>query len=86
MAERRTRAQTPAPSTPERNPAPQTPERAVAKPETPERTTGRRETRRVRFLVSVGGLHYSYTPGEIYELPAAEAAKWADGERAEYAD
>ncbi|MFO7164911.1 MAG: hypothetical protein DIU75_016400 [Mycolicibacterium hassiacum] len=44
------------------------------------------QTRRIRLLVSVAGLDFSWRSGEVVELPAAEAAKWADGERAVFAD
>lgn len=39
---------------------------------------------RIRVLQSVGGLDFSWVPGDIVDLPAEEAAKWADGYRAEY--
>lgn len=38
---------------------------------------------KVRVLQPVAGVDFSWTPGEIVELPAAEAAKWADGSRCE---
>lgn len=38
---------------------------------------------RVRFLQAVGGTDYSYTPGEVVDLPGEEAEAWADGVRAE---
>jgi hypothetical protein len=44
------------------------------------------ETRRIRLIVSVGAPGCAWAPGEIVELPADEAAKWADGERAVYVD
>lgn len=31
-------------------------------------------------------MDFSWAPGQIVELDSAEAAKWADGDRAEYAD
>lgn len=37
---------------------------------------------KIRVLVSVGGTP-SWTPGEIYEVSDEDAAKWADGIRAE---
>ena len=38
---------------------------------------------RVRFLQAVGGVDYSYTPGEEVDLPGDQAEAWADGVRAE---
>lgn len=38
---------------------------------------------KIRILQAVAGLDFSWTPGEEVELPDDEAAKWADGERAE---
>lgn len=38
---------------------------------------------RVKFLQAVGGTDRSYTPGEVVDLPGAEATAWADGVRAE---
>jgi hypothetical protein len=37
----------------------------------------------IRVLQGIAG-DPNWAPGEIVELPANEAAKWADGERAEY--
>lgn len=41
---------------------------------------------RIRVLQGVSGLDFSWAPGDTVELPADEAAKWADGFRAELAD
>lgn len=41
-------------------------------------------TARIRILRGVSGLDFAWGPGEVVDLPADEAAKWADGERAEY--
>jgi hypothetical protein len=41
---------------------------------------------RIRILQAVGGLDFSWTPGEVVDLDDEEAAKWADGERAELVD
>lgn len=38
---------------------------------------------RIRVLQSVSGLDFSWQPGQEVDLPAEEAAKWADGYRAE---
>jgi hypothetical protein len=38
----------------------------------------------IRILQGVAGEDFSWSPGEVVELPADEAAKWADGYRAEY--
>ena len=43
-----------------------------------------RGTTQVRILVSVAGPDFSWIPGQIVDLPIAEAAKWADGVRGEY--
>lgn len=40
----------------------------------------------IRFLVCISGLDVHRIPGEVVDLPRAEAALWADGERAEYVD
>ncbi|KUH38388.1 MULTISPECIES: hypothetical protein [Streptomyces] len=37
---------------------------------------------RIRMLVSVAGAGFSWQPGQVVDLPGAEAAKWADGVRA----
>jgi hypothetical protein len=42
-------------------------------------------TVKIRLIQGVSGLDFAWAPGEVIELPADEAAKWADGERAEYA-
>ncbi|MFD9515944.1 hypothetical protein [Streptomyces sp. NPDC059979] len=41
---------------------------------------------RIRILQGVAGADFSWSPGDEVELSADEAAKWADGYRAEYAD
>lgn len=38
---------------------------------------------KIRVLQSVASDEWSWQPGEVVELPAGEAAKWADGVRAE---
>lgn len=38
----------------------------------------------IRLLVSVAGPDISWVPGDVVDLPPEEAAKWADGYRAEY--
>ncbi|MBC3989336.1 hypothetical protein H8N00_10675 [Streptomyces sp. AC563] len=38
---------------------------------------------RIRMLTSVAGQGFSWRAGEEIDLPGAEAAKWADGVRAE---
>lgn len=38
---------------------------------------------RIRVLQSVGGLDFSWTPGQIVDVDAATAKAWADGVRAE---
>lgn len=38
---------------------------------------------KVRVLQSVSGLDFSWSPGEIVELSASDAAAWADGVRCE---
>jgi hypothetical protein len=43
-------------------------------------------TVKVRFLVSIGGVDFTYTPDTVYDLSTAEAEKWCDGVRAEYVD
>jgi hypothetical protein len=43
------------------------------------------DTRTIRVLKGVGGTP-RWRPGELVELPAEEAEKWADGHRAEYVD
>lgn len=40
---------------------------------------------RIRILTAIGGLGFSWRPGELVDLDETEAAKWADGVRAEYA-
>lgn len=44
------------------------------------------ETRTIRVLVAVGGRSFSWQPGDEIELPTEQAALWADGRRAVYAD
>lgn len=39
---------------------------------------------RIRILQGVAGDDFSWTPGDVVELDDGEAAKWADGYRAEY--
>lgn len=36
---------------------------------------------KVQILQSVSGAHFSWLPGQVVEMPDAEAEKWADGER-----
>ena len=43
-------------------------------------------TVKVRFLTSIGGVDFAYTPNTVYDLPKDEAEKWCDGVRAEYVD
>lgn len=38
----------------------------------------------IRIKTPIAGSDFSWRPGEVVDLPAAEAAKWADGQRAEY--
>ncbi|MFF8034919.1 hypothetical protein [Streptomyces sp. NPDC016626] len=40
----------------------------------------------IRVLQAVAGLHCSWQAGDLVDLPDDEAAKWADGVRAELAD
>ncbi|MFE9923274.1 hypothetical protein ACFYQA_17315 [Streptomyces sp. NPDC005774] len=40
----------------------------------------------IRVLQAIGGLDFSWAPGDLVDLPDEEAAKWADGIRAEFAD
>lgn len=35
------------------------------------------------MLTSVSGQDFAWAPGEVVDLPGAEAAQWADGVRAE---
>lgn len=37
---------------------------------------------RIRMLTSVAGSGFAWDAGQEIDLPGAEAAKWADGERA----
>ncbi|KPL29071.1 hypothetical protein JI76_28530 [Streptomyces anulatus] len=37
---------------------------------------------RIRLLTSVSGPGFVWVPGEVVDLPGAEAAAWADGVRA----
>lgn len=48
--------------------------------------SGSDETRVIRVLVAVGGRSFSWQPGDEIELPAEQAAAWADGRRAVYVD
>lgn len=41
---------------------------------------------RIRILEAVSGLDFSWQPGDIVDLVEEEAAKWADGHRAVWAD
>lgn len=41
---------------------------------------------RIRILEAVAGDDFSWSPGDIVDLPDAVAASWADGHRAERAD
>lgn len=43
------------------------------------------DTKRVRMLVGISGDDFGWHPGQIVDMTADEAAKWADGERAVYA-
>lgn len=38
---------------------------------------------RVRILVSIAGLDFSYVPGQIVDMPDDKAAAWIDGGNAE---
>lgn len=38
---------------------------------------------RIRVLQSIAGMDFSWVPGQEVDLPGEEAAKWADGVRAE---
>ncbi|WP_228915914.1 hypothetical protein [Streptomyces sp. DH20] len=40
----------------------------------------------IRVLQAIGGLDFSWAPGDLVDLPDDEAAKWADGHRAELVD
>lgn len=42
--------------------------------------------RRIRILQAVGGSDFSWSPGDLVDLPDAAAADWADGHRAVWAD
>ncbi|MGW2837310.1 hypothetical protein ACWCWD_06315 [Streptomyces sp. NPDC001493] len=37
---------------------------------------------RIRMLTSVSGRGFAWAPGEVVDLPGAEASVWADGVRA----
>ncbi|MET9957037.1 hypothetical protein ABZ135_36555 [Streptomyces sp. NPDC006339] len=37
---------------------------------------------RIRMLTSVAGDGFAWAPGEVVDLPGAQAAAWADGVRA----
>lgn len=41
---------------------------------------------RIRILQAVGGLDFSWAPGDEVDVDAATAKAWADGERAELVD
>ncbi|MFJ8555307.1 hypothetical protein [Streptomyces sp. NPDC093676] len=41
---------------------------------------------RIRILQAVGGLDFSWAPGEEVDVDADTAKAWADGERAELVD
>ena len=36
---------------------------------------------KVQILQSVSGAHFSWLPGNVVDMPDAEAEKWADGDR-----
>lgn len=38
---------------------------------------------KIKFLVSVGGLDYTYQAGEVYEIEKEEAIRFIDGKIAE---
>ena len=38
---------------------------------------------RIRLLQAVSGSDFSWSAGDVVDLPGAEASKWADGYRAE---
>jgi hypothetical protein len=40
----------------------------------------------IRILQPVAGADFSWAAGDVVELPDEEAAKWADGNRAEAVD
>lgn len=40
----------------------------------------------IRVLQSIGGLDFSWSPGDIVEVDEAAAKVWADGVRAELVD
>ncbi|MCX4504324.1 hypothetical protein [Streptomyces anulatus] len=40
---------------------------------------------RVKILTAIGGLGFSWQPGQIIDLPDEQAVLWADGVRAEFA-
>lgn len=42
--------------------------------------------RRIRILQAVGGSDFSWSPGDLVDLPDAVAAGWADGHRAVWAE
>lgn len=41
---------------------------------------------RIRVLQAVGGLDFSWAPGDVVEVDEAAAAVWADGVRADLVD
>lgn len=41
---------------------------------------------RLQILTAIGGLGFSWQPGQIIDLPDDEAAPWADGVRAKFVD
>lgn len=41
---------------------------------------------RIRILQAIGGLDFSWAPGELVDVPDDEASVWADGDRAELVD
>lgn len=43
-------------------------------------------TRRIVVQTPISGLDFAWRPGQFVDLPDEEAAKWADGVRASYAD
>lgn len=42
--------------------------------------------RRIRVLEAIAGADFSWAPGDVVELSEEQAAVWADGHRAEFAD
>lgn len=40
----------------------------------------------IRILQAIGGVDFSWSPGQVVEVDDETAEAWADGERAELAD